>query len=300
MLRAQGVVGKFVEFYGSGLDNLPLSDRATIANMAPEYGATCGFFPVDAQTIAYLRLTGRDEDTVALVEAYCKAQGMWRDQSYVTPNFAAKLQLDMSTVEPNLAGPRRPQDRVTVRGLRDAVDEFIELDGKSDQLDTAFPLAGTAESMHHGDVVIAAITSCTNTSNPAVMIGAGLVAQKALARGLQRKPWVKSSLAPGSKVVTDYLKKAGLQSSLDSLGFNLVGYGCTTCIGNSGPLPEVVEETIAANDLIACSVLSGNRNFEGRIHPLVQANWLASPPLVVAYALAGTTRIDLSQEPLGA
>ena len=299
MLRAQGVVGKFVEFYGSGLDHLPLSDRATIANMAPEYGATCGFFPVDAQTLTYLRLTGRDEETVCRVEAYCKAQGMWRDDSYITPDFAATLQLDMSTVEPNLAGPRRPQDRVTVRDLRSAIDEFIELDGKSSQLGTAFPLSGTAESMHHGDVVIAAITSCTNTSNPAVMIGAGLVAQKALARGLQRKPWVKSSLAPGSKVVTDYLKKAGLQSSLDSLGFNLVGYGCTTCIGNSGPLPDIVEDTIAANDLIACSVLSGNRNFEGRIHPLVQANWLASPPLVVAYALAGTTRIDLSQEPLG-
>ena len=299
MLRAQGVVGKFVEFYGSGLDHLPLSDRATIANMAPEYGATCGFFPVDAQTLTYLRLTGRDEDTVSLVEAYCKAQGMWRDHNYITPNFAATLQLDMSTVEPNLAGPRRPQDRVTVRDLREAVDQFIELDGKSDQLETAFPLADTTESMHHGDVVIAAITSCTNTSNPAVMIGAGLVAQKALALGLQRKPWVKSSLAPGSKVVTDYLKKAGLQSSLDALGFNLVGYGCTTCIGNSGPLPDVVEETIAANDLVACSVLSGNRNFEGRIHPLVKANWLASPPLVVAYALAGTTRIDLSQEPLG-
>jgi len=299
MLRAQGVVGKFVEFYGSGLDHLPLSDRATIANMAPEYGATCGFFPVDAQTLTYLRLTGRDEDTVCLVEAYCKAQGMWRDQNYITPNFAATLQLDMSTVEPNLAGPRRPQDRVTVRDLPEAVDQFIELDGKSNQLETAFPLAGTAESMHHGDVVIAAITSCTNTSNPAVMIGAGLVAQKALALGLQRKPWVKSSLAPGSKVVTDYLEKAGLQSALDALGFNLVGYGCTTCIGNSGPLPDVVEETIAANDLVACSVLSGNRNFEGRIHPLVKANWLASPPLVVAYALAGTTRIDLSQEPLG-
>ena len=299
MLRAQGVVGKFVEFYGSGLDHLPLSDRATIANMAPEYGATCGFFPVDAQTLTYLRLTGRDEGTVSLVEAYCKAQGMWRDHHYITPNFAATLQLDMSTVEPNLAGPRRPQDRVTVRDLREAVDQFIELDGKSNQLKTAFPLAGTAESMHHGDVVIAAITSCTNTSNPAVMIGAGLVAQKALALGLQRKPWVKSSLAPGSKVVTDYLEKAGLQSALDALGFNLVGYGCTTCIGNSGPLPDVVEETIDTNDLVACSVLSGNRNFEGRIHPLVKANWLASPPLVVAYALAGTTRIDLSQEPLG-
>ncbi len=299
MLRAHGVVGKFVEFYGSGLNLLPLSDRATIANMAPEYGATCGFFPVDAQTLTYLRLTGRDEHTVALVEAYCKAQGMWRDEQYVTPSFAATLHLDMSTVEPNLAGPRRPQDRVAVRDLHRAIDEYIALEGKSGQLDTAFPLADGTASLHHGDVVIAAITSCTNTSNPAVMIGAGLVAQKALARGLQRKPWVKSSLAPGSKVVTDYLTRAGLQTSLDALGFNLVGYGCTTCIGNSGPLPEAVEKAITDNDLVACSVLSGNRNFEGRIHPLVKANWLASPPLVVAYALAGTTRIDLSQEPLG-
>ncbi|MCL4104483.1 UNVERIFIED_CONTAM: hypothetical protein GTU68_047445 [Idotea baltica] len=285
MLRKHGVVGKFVEFYGAGLDQLPLSDRATIANMAPEYGATCGFFPIDAQTINYLRLTGRDDDTVALVEAYCRAQGMWRDEDYLPPNFSATLHLDMSTVEPNLAGPRRPQDRVP--------------DGKTQQQDTAFPLDGGPDALHHGDVVIAAITSCTNTSNPAVMIGAGLVAQKALARGLHRKPWVKSSLAPGSKVVTDYLVKAGLQSALDELGFNLVGYGCTTCIGNSGPLPAVVGKTIAEHDIVACSVLSGNRNFEGRIHPLVKANWLASPPLVVAYALAGTTRIDLSAEPLG-
>ncbi|MEZ5572651.1 MAG: aconitate hydratase AcnA [Halioglobus sp.] len=299
MLRAHGVVGKFVEFYGDGLDELPLSDRATIANMAPEYGATCGFFPVDAQTISYLRLTGRNDDTIALVEAYCKAQGMWRDASYITPHFPATLHLDMSTVEPNLAGPRRPQDRVPVTGLRAAIETFIELDGKAGQMDTPFALAGSAQSLHHGDVVIAAITSCTNTSNPAVMIGAGLIAQKALARGLRRKPWVKSSLAPGSKVVTDYLTKAGLQESLDALGFNLVGYGCTTCIGNSGPLPDEVEKAIADNDLVACSVLSGNRNFEGRIHPLVKANWLASPPLVVAYALAGTTRIDLSQDALG-
>ena len=299
MLRAHGVVGKFVEFYGSGLDHLPLSDRATIANMAPEYGATCGFFPVDAQTVTYLRLTGRDEHTVELVEAYCKAQGMWRDEHYIAPSFAATLKLDMSTVEPNLAGPRRPQDRVAMKDLHTATDQFIELDGKSGQRDTTFALSDSEMPMHHGDVVIAAITSCTNTSNPAVMIGAGLVARNAVARGLQRKPWVKSSLAPGSKVVTDYLTKAGLQDSLDTLGFNLVGYGCTTCIGNSGPLPKAVEETIVANDLVACSVLSGNRNFEGRIHPLVKANWLASPPLVVAYALAGTTRIDLSRDPLG-
>ena len=299
MLRTHGVVGKFVEFFGSGLDQLPLADRATIANMAPEYGATCGFFPVDAQTITYLKLTGRDPHTIARVEAYCKAQGMWRDENYTTPEFSATLQLDMSTVEPNVAGPKRPQDRVAVRELHSATDQFIDLEGKSGQRDTAFPLEGSEEPMHHGDVVIAAITSCTNTSNPAVMVAAGLVAQKALAHGLQRKPWVKSSLAPGSKVVTDYLTRAGLQASLDELGFNLVGYGCTTCIGNSGPLPPAVADTIASNDLVACGVLSGNRNFEGRIHPLVQANWLASPPLVVAYALAGTTRIDLSEDALG-
>ena len=299
MLREHGVVGKFVEFYGAGLDQLPLADRATIANMAPEYGATCGFFPIDAQTVDYLRLSGRDADTIALVEAYCKAQGMWRDENYQIPDFAASLHLDMSTVEPNLAGPKRPQDRVPVRSLKVAIDQFIELSGKSGQLQDSYPLTGSEHALHHGDVVIAAITSCTNTSNPAVMIGAGLLAKNALARGLQRKPWVKSSLAPGSKVVTEYLEHAGLQAALDELGFNLVGYGCTTCIGNSGPLPESVEQAIDTNDLIACSVLSGNRNFEGRIHPLVKANWLASPPLVVAYALAGTTRIDLSQEPIG-
>lgn len=299
MLRSHGVVGKFVEFFGSGLDELPLADRATIANMAPEYGATCGFFPVDAQTLTYLELTGRDAHTIARVEAYCKAQGMWRDEQYVAPEFAATLHLDMSTVEPCVAGPKRPQDRVAVRALRSATDEFIELNGKSAQRDDAFPLENSAEFMHHGDVVIAAITSCTNTSNPAVMVAAGLVAQKALARGLQRKPWVKTSLAPGSKVVTEYLTKAGLQASLDTLGFNLVGYGCTTCIGNSGPLPTAVANTITDNDLITCGVLSGNRNFEGRIHPLVQANWLASPPLVVAYALAGTTRINLGEDALG-
>ncbi len=299
MLREHKVVGKFVEFYGSGLDHLPLADRATIANMAPEYGATCGFFPIDAQTINYLRLSGRDESTIALVEAYCKAQGMWRDENYPTPDFASTLGLDMSTVEPNLAGPKRPQDRVPMAQLKTAVDGFLELEGKSAQLEQAFDFAGSDQAMHHGDVVIAAITSCTNTSNPAVMLGAGLVAQKALARGLSRKPWVKTSLAPGSRVVTDYLAKAGLQDALNALGFNLVGYGCTTCIGNSGPLPEDVATAIEQNDLVVCSVLSGNRNFEGRIHPLVRANWLASPPLVVAYALAGTTRIDLSHEPLG-
>ena len=299
MLRKHGVVGKFVEFFGSGLDHLPLADRATIANMAPEYGATCGFFPVDGQTLNYLRLSGRDEDTIALVEAYSKAQGMWRGEDYQTPNFAATLSLDMSTVEANLAGPKRPQDRVSVRKLKSAIEDFIGIEGKQNQLDVAYEWAGSDQPMHHGDVVIASITSCTNTSNPAVMIGAGLVAKNALAKGLQRKPWVKSSLAPGSKVVTEYLKEAGLQESLDDLGFNLVGYGCTTCIGNSGPLDKAVEDTIEDNDLIVSSVLSGNRNFEGRIHPLVQANWLASPPLVVAYSLAGTTRIDLSKDALG-
>jgi aconitate hydratase len=299
MLRQHGVVGKFVEFYGSGLDQLPLADRATIANMAPEYGATCGFFPIDAQTIDYLRLSGRSEENIALVEAYCKAQGMWRDSNTPTANFSASVQLDMATVEPNLAGPKRPQDRVPVKALQQAIDSFIELDGKRDQLEQGFPISDSDQLMHHGDVVIAAITSCTNTSNPAVMIAAGLVAQKALALGLQRQPWVKSSLAPGSRVVTEYLEKAGLQDSLNQLGFNLVGYGCTTCIGNSGPLLPEIENTITSNDLVVCSVLSGNRNFEGRIHPLVEANWLASPPLVVAYAIAGTTRINLLEDALG-
>jgi len=299
MLREYGVVGKFVEFYGAGLDHLPLADRATIANMAPEYGATCGFFPVDKQTINYLRLSGRDEEQIELVEAYSKAQGLWRDEHFLVPDFSATLRLDLTTIVPSLAGPKRPQDRVPVTGLKTAVAGSIELAGKAKQLNTEYPLAGSEVAMHHGDVVIAAITSCTNTSNPAVMIAAGLVARNALAKGLQRKSWVKSSLAPGSKVVTEYLQQAKLQEPLDKLGFNLVGYGCTTCIGNSGPLPEVVEATIAANDLIVSSVLSGNRNFEGRIHPLVQDNWLASPPLVVAYALAGTTRIDLSRDSLG-
>jgi aconitate hydratase len=299
MLRSHGVVGKFVEFFGSGLDHLPLSDRATIANMAPEYGATCGFFPVDAQTLRYLRLSGRDEDSIALVEAYSKAQGMWRDEHYTVPDYAATLELNMTTVEPNLAGPKRPQDRVPVRSLKPAIDHFIESNGKLEQLETGFPVDGYEHEMHHGDIVIAAITSCTNTSNPAVMLAAGLVAKKALARGLQRKPWVKSSLAPGSKVVTQYLEKAGLQEALDTLGFNLVGYGCTTCIGNSGPLLPAITDAVQKNDLVVCSVLSGNRNFEGRIHPLVKANWLASPPLIVAYALVGTARINLSEDALG-
>ncbi len=299
MLREHGVVGKFVEFYGEGLNVLTLADRATIANMAPEYGATCGFFPIDQQTLDYLKLSGRDDHTLALVEAYCREQGLWREPGMKAPTFASTLHLDMSEVVPNLAGPKRPQDRVAMSDLKSAINEVIDLDGKTDQVDKAFELEGSDEPMHHGDVVIASITSCTNTSNPAVMLGAGLVAKKALEKGLQRKPWVKSSLAPGSKVVTDYLKAAGLDTALDALGFNLVGYGCTTCIGNSGPLPDNVTKTVSDNDMLVSSVLSGNRNFEGRIHPLVEANWLASPPLVVAYALAGTTRIDLSSEPLG-
>ena len=297
MLRAHGVVGKFVEFYGSALDTLPLADRATIANMAPEYGATCGFFPIDQKTIDYMRLSGRDDHVLELVETYCKAQGMWRDANSPVPVFASTLSLDISTVEPNLSGPKRPQDRVPMRSMPDAIEEFIELEGKASELDTAFQSDGF--DMHHGDVVIASITSCTNTSNPAVMMGAGLLAKKAIEKGLSRKPWVKSSLAPGSKVVTEYLENSNLQHYLDELGFNTVGYGCTTCIGNSGPLPEAVHNTVEENDMVVTSVLSGNRNFEGRIHQLVKANWLASPPLVVAYALAGSTRINLSSEPLG-
>jgi aconitate hydratase len=299
MLREYGVVGKFVEFYGSGLAKLPLADRATIANMAPEYGATCGFFPVDQQTINYLHLSGREQHTIDLVEAYYKAQGMWHDETTLRADYAACLHLDMSNVEANLAGPKRPQDRVPMRQLKTAIDDFIDLSGKSEQKTTEYSLAGSDDLLHHGDVVIAAITSCTNTSNPMVMLAAGLLAKKALAKGLARKSWVKASLAPGSRVVTDYLEAAGLQQSLDGLGFNLVGYGCTTCIGNSGPLLKPVEDCIQENDVIASAVLSGNRNFEGRIHPLVRAAWLASPPLVVAYALAGTTRINLNEDPIG-
>lgn len=295
MLRQKGVVGKFVEFYGPGLSSLPLADRATIANMAPEYGATCGFFPVDDETLAYLRLTGRDESLIELVEAYSKAQGTWRDDN-VTPEFSATLELDMSHVEPSLAGPKRPQDRVSLSGLNDSFDLFLQ--SFNTDPNVKIPIEGSDHTLTHGDVVIAAITSCTNTSNPSVMMAAGLVAKKALAKGLQRKPWVKSSLAPGSKVVTDYLAAAGLNRYLDELGFDLVGYGCTTCIGNSGPLLEEVGRAVDEGDLVVSSVLSGNRNFEGRIHPQVRANWLASPPLVVAYALAGTTRIDLSKDPI--
>ena len=301
MLRKKGVVGKFVEFFGDGLDDLPLADRATIANMAPEYGATCGFFPVDRETINYLTLTSRPRDVVALVEAYAKANGMWRDTGTPDPVYTDTLELDLGTVVPSLAGPKRPQDRVAMSDMAKAFDDALALDlqGRAPSDAARVPVPGTDYDLGHGDVVIAAITSCTNTSNPAVMMGAGLVARKALQRGLQVKPWVKTSLAPGSKVVTDYLVKTGLQSDLDGLGFNLVGYGCTTCIGNSGPLPEPISAAIADGGLVVSSVLSGNRNFEGRVHQEVRTNWLASPPLVVAYALAGTCRIDLSREPLG-
>lgn len=299
MLRKKGVVGKFVEFYGPGLNDLPLADRATISNMAPEYGATCGFFPVDKETIRYLELTGRDQHTIALVEAYAKAQGMWYDKDSEDPIFTDSLQLDLDTVEPSLAGPKRPQDKVNLSTLPVEFNKFLIESGKESEKNSEFEVKDKDYSMKHGNVVIAAITSCTNTSNPSVLMAAGLVAKKAIEKGLQRKPWVKSSLAPGSKVVTDYLNKAGLQSYLDQLGFNLVGYGCTTCIGNSGPLPDAIAHSITENDLVVSAVLSGNRNFEGRVHPQVRANWLASPPLVVAYALSGSTCTDLSKDPLG-
>jgi aconitate hydratase len=294
MLRQKGVVGRFVEFYGPGLDALTLADRATIANMAPEYGATCGFFPVDTQTLDYMRLTGRPEETIALVEAYAKAQGMWRDAGSPDPIFTDTLSLDMSTVQPSLAGPKRPQDRVS---LGDVDDVFN--DSMGGKVADRKAVEGADHGIADGDVVIAAITSCTNTSNPSVLVAAGLVARKAREKGLTRKPWVKTSLAPGSQVVTDYLVKAGLQADLDALGFNLVGYGCTTCIGNSGPLPAPISKAINDNDLVAASVLSGNRNFEGRVSPDVRANFLASPPLVVAYALKGTVREDMLTTPIG-
>lgn len=299
LLRKKGVVGKFVEFYGPGLAQLPLADRATISNMAPEYGATCGFFPVDQITLNYLKLTGRDPHRIALVEAYSKAQGLWYDDKSLDPVFTDTLSLDLSTVESSLAGPKRPQDKVTLKTLSQAFEQSLEDAGQSAEKDTAFDVTGHSYSLHHGDVVIAAITSCTNTSNPSVLMAAGLVAKKAIAHGLTPKPWVKSSLAPGSKVVTDYLKLAGLDVFLNALGFNLVGYGCTTCIGNSGPLPDPVANCISDHNLMVCSVLSGNRNFEGRVHPQVRANWLASPPLVVAYALAGTMCLDLTTDPIG-
>ncbi len=301
MLRKHGVVGKFVEFYGDGLDSLPLADRSTIANMAPEYGATCGFFPLDDITLDYMRLSGRSEEQVALVEAYAKAQGMWRNTGD-EPVFTSTLELNMNEVEASLAGPKRPQDRVALRDVPKAFAASAELELNTAQKDrraVEYVLKGEQHLLPEGAVVIAAITSCTNTSNPSVLMAAGLLARNAVKAGLQRQPWVKASLAPGSKVVSDYLAKAGLTPYLDELGFNLVGYGCTTCIGNSGPLPEPIENAIRQGDLTVGAVLSGNRNFEGRIHPLVKTNWLASPPLVVAYALAGNMNINLATEPLG-
>jgi aconitate hydratase A / 2-methylisocitrate dehydratase len=322
MLRKHGVVGKFVEFYGDGLADLTLADRATIANMAPEYGATCGFFPIDARTIEYLTLSGRDDDTIALVEAYCKAQGLWREPGHPDPVFTDSLTLDLTNVFPSLAGPKRPQDRVLLSNIPEVflnvqreqapnqdVSEMQSEGGAQaavgahpraeNNADVMVTLNGAKHRLSHGDVVIAAITSCTNTSNPSVMLAAGLLAQNARKKGLETKPWVKTSLAPGSKVVTDYLAKAGVQDDLNALGFDLVGYGCTTCIGNSGPLPEEIERGIQTGDLIVASVLSGNRNFEGRVHQSVKTNWLASPPLVVAYALAGSVKINLSTDSLG-
>ena len=300
MLREKGVVGKFVEFYGPGLDSLPLADRATIANMAPEYGATCGFFPVDSETIRYLRQTGRTNERIALVEAYAKQNQLWRDHSY-EPVYSDSLELDLSTVIPAISGPKRPQDHTP---LDQAANAFAKVSSgyrqsKGESSGRSAPVEGEDYALKDGSIVIAAITSCTNTSNPYVMIGAGLLARKARERGLRRKPWVKTSLAPGSKVVTEYLKAAGLQDDLDALGFNLVGYGCTTCIGNSGPLKPEVSRAIAESDLVATAVLSGNRNFEGRISPDVRANYLASPPLVVAYSLVGDMNVDIAREPLG-
>jgi aconitate hydratase len=300
MLRAKGVVGRFVEFYGPGLDSLTLADRATIANMAPEYGATCGFFPVDQATLNYLRLTGRSDERIALVEAYAKAQGMWRDVTSPDPVFTDTLTLDLGSVEPSLAGPKRPQDRVLLSQVDEAFEtELASSYKKGGDADKRVPVKDEGFDVGHGDVVIAAITSCTNTSNPNVLVAAGLVARKARAFGLERKPWVKSSLAPGSKVVTDYFERSKLDEDLDALGFNLVGYGCTTCIGNSGPLAEPISAAINENDLVAASVLSGNRNFEGRVSPDVRANYLASPPLVVAYAIKGSVRGDIVTTPIG-
>ena len=323
MLRSKGVVGKFVEFYGDGLGTMSLADRATISNMAPEYGATCGFFPVDEETCRYLEFTGRDADRVALVREYCKAQGMWRDENTPDPVFTDTLELNLADVEPSIAGPKRPQDKIL---LSDAANEFknlllkehgVDPIGEEGKLmseggqiaphememiqDVSKPtkVEGEDYELDHGDVVIAAITSCTNTSNPSVMIASGLVARNAVAKGMTVKPWVKTSLAPGSQVVTDYLEKAGLQDDLDALGFNLVGYGCTTCIGNSGPLPDHIAKAIVDGDLTVSSVLSGNRNFEGRVNPHTKANYLASPPLVVAYALAGSMKIDIYKDALG-
>ena len=301
MLRKKGVVGKFVEFYGKGLDHISLEDRATIANMAPEYGATCGFFPIDADTLRYLKATARKPSRIALVESYAKAQGLFRTSRTPDPEFTDTIELDLDTVVPSLAGPKRPQDRIALKNASKGFASTLENEYKKTGTERTkrMKVKDTNYSIGHGDVVIAAITSCTNTSNPSVMMAAGLLAQNALKRGLKTKPWVKTSLAPGSQVVTDYLKAAGLQTDLNKLGFNLVGYGCTTCIGNSGPLPEAIGTAITKGDLAVASVLSGNRNFEGRVNPLTRANYLASPPLVVAYALAGSMNIDLTREPIG-
>ncbi|WP_269618179.1 aconitate hydratase AcnA [Zhongshania sp. BJYM1] len=296
ILRQEGVVGKFVEFYGDGLAELSVADRATIANMAPEYGATCGYFPVDEATLAYMKLTGRASENIALTEAYCKAQGMWRNAGD-QPTFTRTVKLDLNTVETSLAGPSRPQDRVALGDLGQAMRDYLKANDR-DVNETA-KIPDMNLKLHHGDVVLAAITSCTNTSNPDVMIAAGLLARKARERGLRVKPWVKTSLAPGSKVVSKYLTDSGLQEDLNSLGFDLVGYGCTTCIGNSGPLPDPVATAIDSKDMVVSALLSGNRNFDGRIHPQVKASWLASPPLVVAYALAGSTLLNMQEDPLG-
>lgn len=299
MLRKKNVVGKFVEFYGDGLDSLTLADRATISNMSPEFGATCGFFPIDSETIKYLQFTARRQNTIELVEEYAKYQSLWREPK-ITPEYSDFLELDLSTLEASLAGPKRPQDRVSLANVASNFQQELPSLTKGDSnIDTKYSVANKDFTLSNGSVVIAAITSCTNTSNPAVMIAAGLVAKKAVELGLTTRPWVKTSLAPGSKVVTEYLHKAGLEKYLNDLGFNLVGYGCTTCIGNSGPLMSEIEESISKNNLVAAAVLSGNRNFEGRIHPLTRANYLASPPLVVAYALAGTVNIDFDRNPIG-
>ncbi len=299
MLRAKGVVGKFVEFYGPGLDQLTLADRAVISNMGPEYGATCGFFPIDEKTIEYLKLSGRKADRIELVEAYAKAQGMWRDASSPDPVFTDTVELELDTVVPSLAGPKRPADRIRLDETVTRFKKDLDTLGAGAENIRTQPVEGTEYTLEDGHVVIAAITSCTNTSNPALTIGAGLVARKAAEKGLKVKPWVKTSLAPGSQVVTDYLKAAGVQDALDTLGFNLTGYGCTTCIGNSGPLPPPIAGAVEAGDLAVCAVLSGNRNFEGRVSPHTKANYLASPPLVVAYALAGSMRVDLYNDSLG-
>ncbi|MBD7993299.1 aconitate hydratase AcnA [Ochrobactrum sp. Sa2BUA5] len=300
MLRKKGVVGKFVEFFGPGLDNMTLADRATIANMGPEYGATCGFFPIDKETLNYMNTTGREEDRIALVEAYSRAQGMWREADSPDPVFTDIIELDMSEVVPSMAGPKRPEGRIALENIGSGFATSLETEYKKTTGQTArYAVEGEDFDLGHGDVAIAAITSCTNTSNPSVLIAAGLLARNAVAKGLKTKPWVKTSLAPGSQVVAAYLESAGLQKDLDALGFNLVGFGCTTCIGNSGPLPAPISKTINEKGLIAAAVLSGNRNFEGRVSPDVQANYLASPPLVVAHALAGTVTKDLTKEPLG-